>query len=448
MSLWTREDHAGGTRWRTRMHDGQARAWRSEKRFVCVLAGTQGGKTSWGPLWLHREIQRRGAGDYLAVTANYDLFKLKMLPALREAFEHVFRIGRFWSGDRVIELLNPVTQKFHASRADDPMWGRIILRSADAEAGLESATAQAAWLDEAGLFRAGDSWEAVLRRLSISQGRVLITTTVYDLGWLKQRVYDPWAKRRGEERGHPEIDVVNFDSVVNPSFPQAEYERAKAELPRWKFDMFYRGLFTRPAGLIYDNFKPEHRCPRFTIPPEWPRTLGLDFGGVNTAGIFLARECRQIKEPNKPARWEPTEPARWYAYREYYPREGRTAGEHAKALLAGEPRIPHCIGGARSEGQWRVEFAQAGLPVHLPLVPDVEVGINRAYSMFAKDALIVFDDLTYTIDNLTTYSRLLDEFGNATEDIDDKSAFHLCDALRYAATKLAAPAASNVMFIG
>lgn len=446
MSLWTREDTTTGTRWRTRMHDGQARAWRSDKRFVCVLAGTQAGKTSWGPLWLHREIQRQGAGDYLAVTANYDLFKLKMLPAIRESFEHVYRTGRFWSGDRIIELADPVTHRFWASRADDPMWGRIILRSADAEAGLESATAQAAWLDEAGLFRSGDAWEAVLRRLSLSRGRVLITTTVYDLGWLKQRVYDPWVS---SGRQHPDIDIVNFDSVVNPSFPQEEYDRAKRELPRWKFDMFYRGLFTRPAGLIYDNFQLSHRCPRFNIPLDWPRTLGLDFGGVNTAGLFLARECVQVRgAEDKVARWEPTQPPRWYAYREYYPRLNRSAKEHAQALLVGEPRIPYCIGGAKSEGQWRTEFAQAGLPIHLPLVADVEVGINRTYGMFSRDSLIIFDDLSATLDHLTTYSRELDDYGQPTDVIDDKASFHLCDALRYAATKLGAPSGTDVMFIG
>ena len=55
---------------------------------------------------------------------------------------------------------------------------------------LESATAKAAWLDEAGQkrFRLA-SFEAILRRLSLAQGRVLLTTTPYDLGWLKQRLY-------------------------------------------------------------------------------------------------------------------------------------------------------------------------------------------------------------------------------------------------------------------
>src|SRR5436305_14072646 len=103
-------------------------------------------------------------------------------------------------------------------------------------------TGKAAWLDEAGQkkFRVG-SYDAVQRRMAIHQGRILITTTPYDLGWLKQRIYDPW--QAGDER----IDVIRFESIENPAFPREEYDRAKRELPRWKFDLFYRAIFTRPA---------------------------------------------------------------------------------------------------------------------------------------------------------------------------------------------------------
>src|SRR5687767_14639863 len=60
-------------------HKGQLRAWESAKRFPLVLAGTQSGKTAFGPVWLYREIERRGHGDYLVVTPTYPLLKLKAL---------------------------------------------------------------------------------------------------------------------------------------------------------------------------------------------------------------------------------------------------------------------------------------------------------------------------------------------------------------------------------
>lgn len=415
MSIWTATD----TGYRTRLHTGQARATRSTKRFVVVLAGTQSGKTSYGPLWLKHEIDRCGGGDYLAVTASYDLFKLKMLPALRETFEHVYGIGRYWSGDRIIELRNLATGQFEAKRADDPMWGRIILRSAESGGGLESNTAKAAWCDEAGqdAFQL-DIWEAVQRRLSLNQGRALLTTTIYNLGWLKSKLYDPWAASKGR---HPEIDVIQFDSTANPAFPREEYERASRELPRWKFDMFYRGRYTRPAGMVYDCWdRAVHTCPRFAILDAWPRFGGLDFGGVHTAGLHLAQELRDDGEPT----------GRLFVHREYLAGE-RTTAQHAQALLAGEPTTPIFVGGSASEGQWRREFRASGLPVREPDQPAVEVGITRVYGALKARQLVVFDDLVGLIGEVESYRRVLDAAGEPTEAIADKSTYHRLDALRY-----------------
>lgn len=408
MRLWTVDD-AG--RLDLNLHIGQSRAWQSDARFIAVLAGTQGGKTSFGPWWLWREIRRCGAGDYLAVTSSYDLFKLKMLPALRETFEHVLGLGRYWSGDRILELADPETGVFKARRADDAMWGRIILRSAESGGGLEASTAKAAWLDEAGqdAFTV-DTWLAVLRRLSLALGRVLITTTLYNLGWLKQQVYDK------ATAGDPEYAVIQFDSVDNPAFPRAEAERARRDMPGWKYNMQYRGRYERPAGLIYDSFDTtRHIVPRFAMPDAWQRYLGLDFGGVNTVGIFYA------EEPNT---------NRLYAYREYKA-GGRTAEQHTTALLAGEPMVPICVGGSHSEGQWRSEFRAGGLPVQEPDVKDVEVGINRVWGVHNRNELFVFDDLVGYLDQKGSYSRKLDANGEPTEAIEHKETFHFMDAERY-----------------
>lgn len=405
---------------RLNFHRGQWRAWKSDRRFVAVLAGTQSGKTSFGSWWLYKEILRRGRGDYLAVTSTYDLFKLKMLPALRECFEHVLRCGRYWSGDRIIELADPATGEFLAERSDDPMWGRIILRSAESESGLESATAQAAWLDEAGQPEFSlSSWEAILRRLSLATGRVLLTTTPYDLGWLKRHIYDPWRS------GDPAIDVIQFDSTENPIFPKEEAERARRNMPLWRYNMMYRGRFERPAGLIYDSFDERtHVVPRIALPDAWPRFLGLDFGGVNTAGVFYAREPGTN---------------RVYAYREYLA-GGRTAAEHTYHLLRGEPGIPTCVGGSKSEGQWRAEFRAGGtvrgekvpgLPVREPDVKEVEVGINRVYGAHLRGEVSVFSDLSGYLDQKLSYSRVLDADGEPTEKIDAKETYHLMDAERY-----------------
>lgn len=389
------------------LHPGQRRAWDSLRRIVAVLAGFQSGKSVFGPPWLWREIQRCGDGDYIAATATYDLFKLKMLPALLDLFVHKLGIGTYRPSDRIIELSNPKA--------------RIILRSAESGGGLESATGKAAWLDEAGQDSFTiDSFEAVMRRLAIHQGRVLMTTTLYNMGWLKQRIHDKWLA------GDEEIDVIQFDSIENPAFPVEEYERLRETLPAWKFQMFVRGRYERPAGLIYDCFDTnEHVVPWFAIPADWKRHGGLDFGGVNTAALFIAEEPGHEKGKEQ-----------YYVYREYHA-GNRTASQHTEALKAGEPTIPSFVGGSKSEGQWRREFAVAGLPIHEPRISEVEVGIGRGYSLFAGKRIKVLDTCIGFINDLQTYSRKLDAMGEPTEDIENKASWHRMDAYRYIATRLA-----------
>lgn len=394
-----------------RPHRGQRQAWHSLKRFVAVLAGTQGGKTSFGPHWFYREIKRKGPGDYMVVTPTFPLLEVKALPEYQRLFEDILALGRYvGSPVRKFTFSHGGQKRTFGDYGRDYETTIFFGHAADPES-LESATAKAAHLDEAGQKRFKlASWEAILRRLSIHLGRVLLTTTIYNLGWLKSKLYEPW------RAGDPDIDVISFPSIANPTFPKAEWERARRDLPKWKFDMFYRAIFTRPAGLIYDSFDGTlHKIPRFAIPEHWQRYLGLDFGGVNTAGVYFARE------PGT---------KRLYAYREYKA-GNRTAKDHVKALLAGEQRRPIVAGGAKSEGQWRDEFAAAGLSVKEPPISDVEVGIDRVYGCHRRSEIFVFDDLDGYLEEKTTYSRELDPNGEPTEKIEDKNSFHFMDAERY-----------------
>lgn len=393
-------------------HPGQIEAWNAAQRFVVVLSGTQGGKTTFGPPWLHREIQTRGPGDYLVVTPTFALLDKKALPEFRKLFEGYLGLGRY---------IGSPTRRFEISEAGQRrLWGdagrayktTIWFGYASDPDSLESSTARAAWLDEAGqqIFRL-ESYEAIMRRLSIHEGRVLITTTPYYHGWLKEKF---WDNRDG-------IDLIHFESIMNPAFPRAEFDRARRELPAWRFDMFYRARFTRPAGLIYASFDPDvHTCRPFPIPADWPRYLGLDFGGINTAAVLLA------EAPD----------GRLYLYRDYHAGE-RTAADHVAALMAGEPGECEAFGGAPGEQQWRDEYRAAGLHIRRPVVSDVEVGINRVHSLFADDRLMVFDTCTGTLDELATYSRMTDEGGRPLEAIADKSKYHRLDALRYVGAYLA-----------
>jgi len=431
-------------------HPGQLLALNSKKRFILLLAGTQGGKTIMGPRWLFEEIQRVGPGDYLYVGPTLKLLRKKAIPEFKRVFQTQLKLGRF----------NESNFEFHISDAgQQKLFGRIdkdtstIIRfgyATDPES-LESATVKAAVLDECGqkTFKLG-SWEAIIRRLSLQRGRVLMCTTPYNLGWLKQHIYDPWRKApelppwRGSlqvstgewlnfsiaRHDHPDIEVINFASVMNPVFPMEEFHERRAALPWWKFQMFYLGLFTRPAGLIYDMFDEDaHKIRPFPIPPTWPRYIGLDFGAVNFAALFYAQD------PGTNT---------LYAYREY--RTGRkTAAEHVKTMIMGEPTnmLRRVHGGSRGEHNWRAEFAAAGLNVTGPSIVEVEVGLDRVAGLHnvtkawpgtpsrTNGGVYVFSNLTGYLEEKLTYARELDANDEPTDKIADKATFHGMDSERY-----------------
>lgn len=409
----------GGGELRMNFHAGQWRAWESKKRIVAIIAGSQSGKTEFSIPWLWREIKECGAGDYLYVGPYYTLLERKPIPAFRHFFSGIMKLGT---------LNESKSPRFVLSKEGEKrLWGApqdrptcVMFGHADNPDSLEAATAKGAVLDECGQkqFKVG-SWEAIQRRLAINKGRSLLVTTPYNLGWLKQVIYDPWKKANENDPSgdsHPYIKVVQFPSTQNPAFSQEEYQRAMDSMPRWRFDMFHRGVFSRPAGQIYDCFDQalHVHSAKFIPPKDWPRFLGLDFGAINTAGVFLAQD------PG----------GKFWAYKEYKA-GSRTAAEHVKALLAGEPSVPMAVGGAKSEQNWRDEFAATGLYVKEPPVSEVEVGIDRVYSLFRGNRLSIGDDLIGMLDEVGTYSREVDDSGSPTEKIADKETFHHMDALRY-----------------
>ena len=394
--------------------------------------------TVFGPRWLYREIYGgefypgvrhagRGRGDYLAATSTYELFKLKMLPALLSCFEHLYNDGRYWAGDRLIELRDPETGKFWAKKSSDPMWGRIILRAASSEGGLESTTANAAWLDECGQsdFRI-TAWEAVLRRLSIAQGRVLGTTTPYNLGWLKTQIVDPW--ERGDD---PDIDVIRFSSIANPAFPIAEYERARRTMQPWRFNMFYNALFEVPPGLIYQawqEMKAAHIVEPFKIPGYWPRYAGWDFGGVHMATLWMTRNphTNELFVFNERMAGEMTVKSHAQETKDWLDKRGTDEDGHSLRM-----HNTYMWGGSASEGQERRDYAEFGIPIMKPPVSSVEMGLDRGVSLLTSGRVKVFSTCKQFLDELDMYSREVDDLGEPTEAIKDKANYHFCDCWRY-----------------
>ncbi len=402
---------------RLNLHPGQTRTHLSKKRKVAMLAGSQGGKTVYGSHWLDREIRTEGPGDYLIGTASFPLLTRKLLPEFLYVFMDLFHYGTYNSYEKTFTFFQKDTQRKDTDYVlfpDADVRTRVLIGSAQNPESLESATVKAVWLDECGQKQfKRETWEAVERRTLINKARILMTTTLYGLGWLKTEIYDPWLNKTD-----PDIDVIQFDSIDNPAFPIEEYERMKATMPSWKFDLFHRGRFSRPAGMIYNAFDSATQViPPFDIPKNWPRYVGHDFGPTNTVALWAAMN---------PATTE------LFIYREYV-MGGLSTFEHATnwiELSKGE-RIDSRYGGSSTEDGWRGDFTQAGWRIDKPLIGSVEAGIQKVYGYEKLGKKKVFSTCPNYISEKQSYSRELDDMYNPTDRIENKSVYHLMDAERY-----------------
>lgn len=409
-----REVLSNGTM-RLNMHPGQLRAWDSVAQFIAVLSGTQGGKTVFGPPWMDREIDNRGPGDYLVGTSTFKLLDRKLLPEYRLHFEQYLRQAKWFENKAALIFNREIKERGEMVRfpdANEPT--QIFFGSAQNPESLESATVKGIHLDEAGQKQfKRDSWDAVLRRGMIFQARTLITTTLYGLGWLKSQIYDPWLN--GED---DDIEVIQFDSILNPAFPRESWERALRTLPQWKIDLFMRGRFSKPAGMIYDPFDSDSDViAPFAIPDNWLRFTCHDFGSVNFVTLWLAQH---------PSTGD------LFIYREM---KGGKASSHERAqeikqLSQGEAFMKS-VGGAHAEEGERSDMTQAGWKITEPIGPrQVEGGIQKVYGWFSLHKLKVFKTCPLVIDEIQSYSREVDEEGEPTDVIADKAAYHFMDALR------------------
>ena len=387
---------------RLNLHHGQQRAWDSAARYILLLIGSQGGKTVFGCDWLHREICQCGYGDYLAVTATFPLLNLKMLPEFLSLFQDTLHLGTWKDSDKVFLYHNGKT--------------RIIFASATNPESIESATAKGAWLDEAGQhqFRR-QSWEAVERRLRINQGRCLLTTTLYQFGGYLKDLYDRALK------GDPLIEVIQCDSTANPAFPMVEYQRARDTMPAWKFDLFHRGIYSKPAGMVYDSFD-ERVCKiaRFPIPESWLVYVGHDFGSSNPAAMFYAID---------PAT------GNIYAWQEYKPTQAVTVAEqvaHFKEVCRGRNVIKR-LGGSHQEEGWRNDYTAHGWVVSepKPQFRQVAVRVQRVYALHKLNKVFVFSDLHDYLDEKSRFSYKLSETYSPTDEIEDEASFHLMSSEQY-----------------
>lgn len=433
------------------LHDGQRAIWQSGRRILAIFAGWRSGKTELGPHWFLREMQRCGPGDYAVIAPTYPLLDNKSRPAL-------LRVLKSKLGDKAYTVSGDILTMTDYGQLR--LWGevrgdtRVLFRHGTRADAIEAFDGIALWVDEAGQLD-DDLWEAIQARVSISQGRILMTSRPYRINYYVKLIWRRVCDRLGNRlpTAPDDTEVVNFPSIANPAFPAEEFEKQRNLMPAWKFALKFLGLPTKPAGAVYDCFNPwvgeldgqaghlfrigENEY----IPPEWPRYMGVDFGPDNTAALKVAGEREWIEERQE---WgEMT--GRFLVYAEYHG-GGRTPRQHIAEVMSEGVYDPErrkdfsAWGGAKSEEGWRGWWAEQGLPVAEPIIREVELGIMHVYAMFRRGDLLISDSCTRLIEQLESYSYKLndegDPVGDGSLEILHKSTYHLADALRYVAPGL------------
>lgn len=281
-------------------HTGQKPIWYDLKtKQQILLAGSQGGKSHIGPIWLWREIERVLAAKTdptLEVSFGIMAPTLKMLRSSKVGLARMARFleQRFgWSEEK---FLNKQDWRIDLRPLGYPV--HIYSGAAARPNSLQGERLEGVWIDEGGMVESRAIYSVAMQRVH-GAGRLLITTTPYVAGaaWLKELI-------EGAEDGRPNILAVRYPSIVNPYFSLEEEKYLRNELGEAHFRMAYLATFDVPEGLVYSDVT---YVEPFSIPRNWTRMMAVDptsGGSDEFAAVWVA--------------YDPYDPETWYIYREFY----------------------------------------------------------------------------------------------------------------------------------
>jgi phage terminase large subunit len=278
-------------------------------------------------------------------------------------------------------------------------------------------------------------WETLTTRTTGRAGHIPYNQVIADCNpshpthWIRTRARTgALTLFESTHRDNPEL----YDQGTGEITPEGKRRLAALKrLTGARLLRLYHGLWSVAEGAIYGVFDEAHHVVKAFDPPKlWPRAVGIDPFGAYTAAVWVA--------------YDP-ENAKLNVYREYLKPFGLTVGGHSenfKKLSQGEP-VFRWVCGAKSERSWRLEYQASGIPVTEPPIVDVWLGIDRIYQLLKDWQLVVHDSCPGLLSEIGSYRRKMDRAGNVTDTIEDKSSFHLLDALRYVIAALTQPAATE-----
>ncbi|MCK5020509.1 MAG: terminase family protein [Candidatus Peribacteraceae bacterium] len=384
-----------------RLHQHQDRVMDAVARFILVLTGVQGGKTTIGAIWLlariYESYKAGRRGDWLIAAPTEKILQQSTLVNFKSFFPADWGVWK--EQKKCFELA----------------WGdKVFVRSTENPEHLEGMTLLGAWLDEAGQMKAR-VWTYMQARVAVNRGPVLMTTTPYAMNWLYREVM-----KRAKE-GDSDYALITWKSVDNPAFPKEDFERARRTLPKAIFERRYLGLFTRLEGLVYPDFDTDTHViePVYTIPENWECFGGMDFGHTNPTCIL-------------PLYWDKRSDT-YYVVDEFYEREASlkkisiVLDKHPYKKVFADRQSAHLI--AELQHQY-------GCKSIAPCDNSIDVGIERITKLLKEGKLKFFrGKCPNMLEEIEAYHY---PPPNEDKEVKDKPVpikNHAMDALRYAFSK-------------
>jgi hypothetical protein len=240
-----------------RPHPGQLAILQSKARYLALIAGKYGGKTSFAPLWLSTEIEKKPKGTFVLCAPSLKIVQEAVLPEWHKFVQGTALQGEYKEQKGLYIL---------------PSGGLVYIRSLDDSTSIEGLHANAAVVDE-GLNLPLNAWHILRSRTAGKLGRILITSTPYrKYSWPEREIIQRW------KSGDPDYFCVQYSSLMNPAFDKQEFEKQRELLPPHEFEMNFEGIYSKPSGLVFPDYE---KClcdiPEGGI-PKGAYVGGIDFG--------------------------------------------------------------------------------------------------------------------------------------------------------------------------
>lgn len=411
-------------------------------QFGAAICGSQSGKTTIGAVWtglkIQEEMSKPTPRPGLIGAPTYKILRQSTLQKFWEQFPNLQQYYR--KQENIIEI------PYQDKKGDVKVYP-IFVRSFDRPLGVEGMSPGFAWLDEFGLCDQL-SWTVVKTRMTVTQGKIFITTTPYNTGFLYRDIYLPakegvdtrmklytWSAYDlatfFEELAKKEKGEKKREFIAKAEGVRAHLFSEKRSLAPEEFAKRYLGEFTRMTGLVY-NLEDHHYINRET--KRWDKVIGgIDWGYHHPAvGVYglegdtwyvigewggtknttdeIIDACKELQEEFGVSRW--------YAD-SANPEKIKQANRGTGLYVVGFKKNKRHMSGD-TKGTTR---------------SSIQYGISFIQQLIREGRLKVFDDLNYHRNEFESY-HYPEEPKPGQEDLPDKKDGndHFLDAMRYAIT--------------